>query len=85
MTTSTTEDFFWQKDGGEQNLNKNNKHLIFSPVAVSDAGVYECHISGKRTNGEQAMIRLIVRGNKSLRGVEWVHGLFLFPLVLHKM
>ena len=24
-------------------------------------------------------------GEKSLRGVEWVHGLFLFPLVLGKM
>ena len=28
---------------------------------------------------------LSCRGRSALRGVEWVHGLFLFPLVLGKM
>ena len=34
---------------------------------------------------EEMAIKVTSRPNDPLRGVEWVHGLFLFPLVLEKM
>ena len=68
MTTSS-DDFYWQKDGGSQDLWHNVKQVTLNPVDVSDAGVYECHIAGNRRSGEQAMIRLIVRGKFLMREV----------------
>ena len=55
-------DFYWKKDGGTQDLWHNQKVVTFNPVALSDEGIYECHETGKREEGKQAIIRLIVRG-----------------------
>ena len=55
-------DFYWQKDGGQQDMWHNQKTATIASVSLSDAGIYECHIGGYRAEGEQAIIRLIVKG-----------------------
>ena len=63
VTTSESDTFYWQKNGGDDNLWPDQNKVTFNQVDVSDAGFYECHFTGHRADGTQAMLRLIVRGN----------------------
>ena len=62
VTPTSTDKFNWQKDGNVQNQWDNLKQVPLNQVKVTDAGIYECHVAGNRASGEQAIIRLIVRG-----------------------
>ncbi|XP_038066652.1 tyrosine-protein kinase receptor Tie-1-like [Patiria miniata] len=52
----------WRKDGGAVHPDRND-HLYFdfNNTAFSNGGVYEVHLARERSQGNQALMRLIVR------------------------
>ena len=66
-----------------------SKQLLGKPVYILDC--YTKNMCKIKWNAIHIRSRLcvcvinMVQASASLRGVEWVHGLFLFPLVLGKM
>ncbi|XP_038066639.1 receptor-type tyrosine-protein phosphatase T-like [Patiria miniata] len=55
----------WRKDGGEVFPGRHGSlYLDFINASVADTGIYEAHFAGKRSDGKQALMRLIVRGCK---------------------
>ncbi|XP_071800003.1 uncharacterized protein [Asterias amurensis] len=51
----------WRKDNGGA-MNGNILDLRISTASPSDSGIYECHYRHERGKGNQALLRLIVRG-----------------------
>ncbi|PIK57432.1 putative tyrosine-protein kinase [Apostichopus japonicus] len=57
-------DFRWLKDNVRNNgISRQDTWVISGPVEVDDAGVYECHIQGQRSDAKQGLKLLIVRGS----------------------
>ncbi|XP_038066637.1 receptor-type tyrosine-protein phosphatase mu-like [Patiria miniata] len=55
----------WRKDGGAVYMDRNDDlYFDFVNASVADTGIYEAHFAGKRSDGKQALMRLIVRGCK---------------------
>ncbi|XP_071854474.1 angiopoietin-1 receptor-like isoform X2 [Apostichopus japonicus] len=55
-------DFRWLKDNVNNDaFNGDGTWVISGPVEVDDAGVYECHINGERSDAKQGLKLLIVR------------------------
>ncbi|XP_038066650.1 receptor-type tyrosine-protein phosphatase delta-like [Patiria miniata] len=52
----------WRKDGGNVTRNRRGSlYFDFSNIDASDSGVYEVHLAQARQQGNQALMRLIVR------------------------
>ncbi|XP_071800019.1 protein sidekick-2-like [Asterias amurensis] len=51
----------WRKNGGNP-MRLNNLQFDISIASTNDSGIYECHYRHERDLGNQALIRLIVRG-----------------------
>ncbi|XP_071800001.1 protein sidekick-1-like [Asterias amurensis] len=51
----------WRKDNSGT-MNENILALSISSASPSDSGIYECHYKHERGRGNQALLRLIVRG-----------------------
>ncbi|PIK46309.1 putative tyrosine-protein kinase [Apostichopus japonicus] len=56
--------FRWLKDNVRNgDISGQDTWSISRPVEVEDAGVYECHIQGQRSDAKQGLKLLIVRGS----------------------
>ncbi|XP_071799478.1 receptor-type tyrosine-protein phosphatase F-like [Asterias amurensis] len=51
----------WRKDGGDV-VKQNTFNFDIKNANTNDSGIYECHYQHKRGDGDQALLRLIVRG-----------------------
>ncbi|XP_022097200.1 receptor-type tyrosine-protein phosphatase T-like isoform X2 [Acanthaster planci] len=53
----------WRKNGSEV-IDERSNHTFYNlgVVDASNTGIYEVHFAGERSNGRQALMRLIVRG-----------------------
>ncbi|XP_033636860.1 receptor-type tyrosine-protein phosphatase F-like [Asterias rubens] len=51
----------WRKDGGDV-VKQNTFNFDINNANTDDSGIYECHYQHKRGEGNQALLRLIVRG-----------------------
>ncbi|XP_038066631.1 uncharacterized protein LOC119736688 [Patiria miniata] len=62
-TNPARTDTRWRKDGSGVILNRSDSlYFDFINTNVLDTGIYEVHSAGKRNHGNQALMRLIVRG-----------------------
>ncbi|XP_038066628.1 uncharacterized protein LOC119736684 [Patiria miniata] len=53
----------WRKNGSGVYTNRNDDlYFDFISPSLSDTGIYEAHFKGERNHGNQALMRLIVRG-----------------------
>ncbi|PIK57443.1 putative tyrosine-protein kinase [Apostichopus japonicus] len=60
--------FRWLKDDARNNaINGQDTWVISGQVEVADAGVYECHINGERSDAKQGLKLLIVRACPAYR------------------
>ena len=60
---SDFDDLQWRHNGDNVNTSLNGKKTFTIATATAEhAGIYECHLAGRRRDGNQAIFQLVVRG-----------------------